>query len=763
MSAAAKPPRPVLLAAAGALAGVLAAVAAGEPVWSVLGPEPPDARPDRLPKEERPAPPRPDTEPRLAVTAAAVSVYPGGKNAFGVRVRRDRFDGPVTVRFEAAPGLTVAEVTLPAGQNGAQAEVVAAPEAKPETYALTASAVAVTDTHTLRARTPVAVTVAALPPPPPRLALTMSPKIPVYQGGRNEFAVRVARAGFDGPVAVTFDGLPDGVTIPPVAVPVGKAEAVAAVGAAAGAKLGTAVIRATATAAPTLSAVAEASVEVLDPRRAPLDVVLVMDCTGSMAKSGDLLRRSWPAFAAALAEARFDVLYGLVGFRDTTLGQPLESADFGRGGPMTADPGRVAAALRDLRFGGGGGEGESSLDGLARASDYPLRRGAAARVLVLVTDGVPKRADRRVKKIDDLVEHFRARDIDQLHVVAVPDHRKRFEPLWAGPKGEFFDLKAATERDEMGALVAGLAKAIASAVPPQPEPKPEAAAPAATAALPEPKAAAPPAARDPDEPQLPPLQDVPASPPGDQVAAGPAQAPAKPSAARAVGWAAAVAGVATVLLFFGAMAIPGERPTGAARAAGYGGGVPVGLIAGALGFVALDALGVPLLARLGAAALFGFALGLSAALAERVFPPPLATPAAPVSPLPAKPQAAKPVPRSPQKTHTPVSDLDIPPVEAYPAAPPKPPPPALPPLLDLDVPPVEPPTPPKPLLDLDLPPVEPYPGAPKSPVPPAPQPGPPAHKPNITGAPKPGDCPGCRRPIPGAPGTRYCMVCDKTF
>lgn len=49
---------------------------------------------------------------------------------------------------------------------------------------------------------------------------------------------------------------------------------------------------------------------------------------------------------------------------------------------------------------------------------------------------------------------------------------------------------------------------------------------------------------------------------------------------------------------------------------------------------------------------------------------------------------------------------------------------------------------------------------------PLPPPPPPVAKvkPNITAAPKARDgCPGCGRKIPGAAGTRYCMVCDATF
>ena len=743
-------PRSALLALAGVLAGVVAALTVGELIWYVLSPEPTPVSPETQLDSPKPEPlAKPQAVPRLAVSvAAAVAVNPAGKNTFGVRVLRDQFDAPVVVRFDPSDGLSAAEITIPAGGGAGQMEVTAAPDAKPGTYTLTAAAVSTTDTHTLRARTPVAVTVLPPPAPSPRVGVSVSPKVSAYQRGKNTLAVRVARAEFDEPVAVTFDGLPDGVTVPAVTVPAGKTEATAELTVGAGAKLGQTKLTATAKVAPkgvAISAAAEATVEVLDANRSPLDVVLVLDCTGSMAKSADALRRNWSGFTDALAKARFDVRFGLVGFRDTTLNQPLELPTFG-GEPLTADAERVAAALRDVRFGGGGGEGESSLDGLAKAADYPLRVGAA-RVLILVTDGPPKRVDRRVKSIDAAVEHLRARRIDQLHVVALPDHRKRFEPLDAGAKGAFFNLKDATDRDAFGRLTADLAKAITDAIPARPEPKPEPSAVAATAVLPEPKAVAvpaPPAPREPDEPQFAPPDSVPESP----AASVDKRPSAKPVAAIAA-WAAAVACVGCVLLFFGQMALPGERSTVAALATGYSGGLVVGLGAGALGFVALDAVGIGLVTRQGAAGLFGLLLGLTVAMAELLFrAPPVAALAALPAPIPpplAKPQAATQVP---QKPRTPILDLDLPPVEAYPRAPAKPLPPA---------------KPPAPLLDLDLPPVEAYPSAPKVP-PPLPPAVPPAHKPNIGGAAKPGDgCPGCGRKIPGAVGTRYCMVCDKTF
>ncbi len=742
----AKMPRPALFALVGMVVALLSALTFGELVWywgrsyalaaqTAAPTEPPATTPPAL-----------VAGPRLAVSAAAVAVYPGGKNTFGVRVARDGFDGAVLVRFDAPAGPRAAEITVPAGETIGKAEVVVPPDVRPGNFTLTATATANTDESVLTASAPVRVTVRPLPVPPARLGVSASPVVPVYQKGKNTFGVRVARDGFDDPVTVTFDGPPPGVKIPPVVVAAGKLEATAELTAEAGARIGEAKVMVTARAAPrgvATAATAELAVAVLDPSKGPIDIVLVLDCTGSMKKSVDGLCRSFPAFASEL-QARFDVRFGLVGFRDTTLGQPLEVPLIG-GERMSPDARSLVAAVRGVRLGGGGGDGESSLDGLAEAADYPLRE-SASRVLLLVTDGPPKRADGRMRGAETTMKYLNTKRIDQLHVVSLPPFRRAFEPLWeGGPKGRYFDLKGAIERNEFDKLLAELGKEIAGNVPTRAEAKPDPAATVPIPVLPDPtpvKPPDPPASREPDEPQFGPAELSAPEPKG-----APADQPAPLRKALVLTlWAATVAGLTTLLLSLAQLVLlPGSRSPGAVAAA-QSGGLVVGLGAGALGYIALDALGVPVLARLGAGGLFGLFGGLTVPLVEDFFArdepealdPDAEDPEEVGEPLPAPPPL--PVP-----ARAPLLDLDLPTVEAYPTA--KPPPvPAR-----------------APLLDLDLPTVEAYSAAP-APSPAAPPAPVPVHKPNITAAPKPGDgCPKCGRKIPGAAGERYCMLCDNTF
>src|SRR5207302_524375 len=124
-----------------------------------------------------------------------------------------------------------------------------------------------------------------------------------YQKGKNTFAVRVARADFDDPITVAFEDLPDGLKIPAITVPAGKTEATAELTVDAAAKVGELKVTVKAQAAPkgvATTASSEIVAEVLDPSQGPLDLVLALDCTGSMKKSVDGLSRSLPTLAAEL-------------------------------------------------------------------------------------------------------------------------------------------------------------------------------------------------------------------------------------------------------------------------------------------------------------------------------------------------------------------------------------------------------------------------------------------------------------------------------
>lgn len=873
-------PKPALFALFGALGGLVGALALGEPVWYLLRPPPPP------PAVQPPPPP-----PQLAVGAAPqVSLYPGGKSTFGVQIARDRFSGPVTVRFEKLPPeLRVADLIIPEGESGGTAEILATEEAAPGAFPFTVTANATADGKPLVAKgeKPVEARVIPLPPAPPRLAVSVSPKIQVYPRGKNTFAVQIARSGFAGEVEVGFENLPDGTAAPGIVFPPERSEISIDLRAGADAKPGAHPVkvfaRAKTQSGQPLQAGATATVDVLTPPRVPVDIVFALDISGSMQWAINGTSRGIQKFVDDLASNQFDVRVGLVGFQDTTLGQKLKILKVG-GEKMTTDFAKFREEVGKLRAGGGGAEGESSLDGVAEAAEFPFRD-QVTRVIILVTDEGPKRPDGRMKSVEDTAALVKDKKIGQLHIVTIPELKKAFEPLWEGAKGSYFNLKALNEGAEsFEKLLPDVSRAIADLVADRPTGKPELPAVAPPPKLPDAVAALPAVtpATEPKKPVIAP-PEVKSLQSSERSAAGTEWR----LVARSGLWTGVITALVCVALLAGQQSyLQGGRPKLRGLLLGFAGGLLVGLIggaagqglflfakadsrvlgaalrilswallggcagaglslfvpnlgvrpgllgglagggAGAIGFLAASVLN-DTVGRLAGSVALGAGIGLMVALAELAFrkawlevrlnereqitvnlgPEPVriggepractvwARGAAPIAlrffvrdgavicgdvpnrseapvgngftrtvgsvtvvvrtgdgpapapvsqpqPAPAKKQAeddwdplpmpAAPAPAAPQaRPKAPQSEDD--PLPLPPAA--KPPVPA------------RPAKPPVPTASARPPAAPPLPA-----------------KPNITAAPKAGEgCPGCGRKIPGAPGGRYCMVCDTTF
>lgn len=106
-------PKPLLFGLYGAIGGLLGALVFAEPLYHLL-----------TPRSEKPA-------VRIAVAASPdVEVFADGRNTFPVQIARDGFDGPVTVRVMDLPkGVTAEPVTIPAGKSDAELVAVGAPGA----------------------------------------------------------------------------------------------------------------------------------------------------------------------------------------------------------------------------------------------------------------------------------------------------------------------------------------------------------------------------------------------------------------------------------------------------------------------------------------------------------------------------------------------------------------------------------------------------------------------------------------------------------
>lgn len=845
-------PKPALFALFGALGGLVGALALGEPVWYLLRPPPPPA--------VVPPPPPPA---QLAVGAAPqVSLYPGGKSTFGVQIARDRFRGPVTVTFEKLPPeLRVADLVIPEGESGGTAEVFASEDAAPGEFPFLVTARATADGKPLVAKgeKPVEARVIPLPPAPPRLAVSVSPKIQVYPRGRNTFAVQIARSGFAGEVEVAFENLPEGTAAPGIVFPPERSEISIDLRAGADARPGAHPVKVSARARTQsgrpLQASATATVDVLTPPRVPVDIVFALDVSGSMQWAINGTSRGIQTFVDDLAKNQFDVRVGLVGFQDTTLGQPLKVLKFG-GEKLTTDFAKFREDVGKLRAGGGGAAGESSLDGVAEAAEFPFRD-QVTRVVILVTDEGPKRPDGRMKSIEDTAALVKDKRISQLHVVTIPELKKAFEPLWEGARGSYFDLKALNEGAEgFEKLLPDVSKAIADLVADRPTGKLELPAVAPPPKLPDAVAALPAVtpAREPEKPVIAPpaVKSLQSS---ERSAAGTEWR----LVARSGLWTGGVTALVCVALLIGQQSyLQGGRPQLRGLLLGFAGGLLVGVIggaagqglfllakadskvlgavlrvlswallggcagaglspfvpnlgvrpgllgglaggaAGAVGFIAASVLN-DTVGRLAGSVALGSGIGLMVALAELAFrkawlevrlnereritvnlgPEPVriggepractvwARGAAPIALRFFVRDGAVVCGDVPNRSEAPVGNgftrtVGSVTVVVRTGAGPSPvpaPQPAPPPAKTQEEDDWDP---------LPMPTGTPVPAGPAKPPAPTSSARPPAPprpaKPNITAAPKAGEgCPGCNRKIPGAPGERYCMVCDTTF
>ena len=122
------------------------------------------------------------------------------------------------------------------------------------------------------------------------------------------------------------------------------------------------------------------------PERARLDLVFLVDATGSMADEIDKLRRSMQAMAQQIARlpSQPDLCLALVAYRDRG------DAFFVRMHDFTDDLSAFQRALSELRAAGGGDEPEALNEALHTAVHRLSWRGdGATRMLVLVADAPP--------------------------------------------------------------------------------------------------------------------------------------------------------------------------------------------------------------------------------------------------------------------------------------------------------------------------------------------------------------------------------------
>ena len=171
-----------------------------------------------------------------------------------------------------------------------------------------------------------------------------------------------------------------------------------------------------------------------------VDVMFVLDCTGSMQGEIDAIRDAILSFADTIASDGVRARVGLIEFRDRLIGEEHRVLTFA-GQPFTNDPVAFRSQVQPLRATGGGDEPESSLDALMLAVRQPF--GADVnKVIVLVTDAPPHIPDRDTKNIDDVIAAVRAAAINQLHLVirTTSSSSQVYLRLLEGTRGQAFEI-----------------------------------------------------------------------------------------------------------------------------------------------------------------------------------------------------------------------------------------------------------------------------------------------------------------------------------
>lgn len=135
----------------------------------------------------------------------------------------------------------------------------------------------------------------------------------------------------------------------------------------------------------------------LPPAPPRVDLLLVIDTTGSMESLISTVQSRTAAIADGLRAVSPDIALGLVDVRDFPYGQAGLSSDWPwqLRGALSIDEADLAAAADMLYAGGGGDAPEAYAAAIAGALDSPLSgwRSGARRVIVLLGDSVPRDDD----------------------------------------------------------------------------------------------------------------------------------------------------------------------------------------------------------------------------------------------------------------------------------------------------------------------------------------------------------------------------------
>ncbi len=203
-----------------------------------------------------------------------------------------------------------------------------------------------------------------------------------------------------------------------------------------------------------------------------VDVMFLLDVTGSMQDEIDGVSQGIQNFATELGRRNLDARVGLIAFTDRLTatdsfgrrwtGKEPEVLTFGSA-PFTNDMVAFQSRVGRIRADGGGDVNESSLDATALAARQPFRP-SAVKVIILITDAPPHIPDREMKSVDGTAEIVRTSGIDQLHLVVPLQVLPSLARLHTGAPGTDFPLTDASGgRVRFDTILPEVGKAIAVA------------------------------------------------------------------------------------------------------------------------------------------------------------------------------------------------------------------------------------------------------------------------------------------------------------
>lgn len=174
------------------------------------------------------------------------------------------------------------------------------------------------------------------------------------------------------------------------------------------------------------------------PPPAQVDVMFVVDVTGSMLPEIEGVKRGIQSFANEISSRRLDGQVGLIAFGDRLISEEPRILLF-EGSPFTADIAGFSNEVSHVQMMDGGDEPESSMDALVLGASQPFRP-KSTRVVVLITDAPAHVPDKETRAIDQVESALTENHLEQLHLVIREKDRPIYQPLQRLAAGEIFLL-----------------------------------------------------------------------------------------------------------------------------------------------------------------------------------------------------------------------------------------------------------------------------------------------------------------------------------